>query len=54
MAVIRNWNQATPYVGHESAIIWSIFAAAGSEGLAAEEATLEGLLAFTRHMMQSG
>ena len=28
--VIRNWQDATPTVGHETALIWSIFRQKGS------------------------
>lgn len=52
MAVIRSWKQVTPYVGHESAIIWSVFRYKGAAELTAAEAPLEGILAFTLHMMQ--
>ncbi len=52
--VIRNWKEATPYVGHETAIIWPIFVAKGAQGLTAEEAPLLGATGFTLHRMQSG
>ena len=49
----RNWRDQAPYVGHETAIIWPIFAAKGTEGKSYEEAPLEGMTAFTLHMMQA-
>ena len=52
--VIRNWRDAIPYVGHESAIIWPVLRAKGSEGLSEEEAPLEGMVAFTVHLVQAG
>ena len=52
--VIRNWTDVTPYVGHETAIIWPIFVARGAEGRTAEEAPLAGATGFTLHRMQSG
>ena len=52
--VIRNWRDATPYVGHETAIIWPIFRGKGSPGLSEEEAPLQGMTGFTLHMMQAG
>jgi quercetin dioxygenase-like cupin family protein len=52
--VIRNWKEAIPVVGHETAIIWSIFRGKGSEGLTDKEAPLLGTTGFTLHMMQAG
>ena len=54
MAIIRNWRDATPYVGHETAIIWPMFRGKGTEGLSAEEAPLQGAVGFTLHRMQAG
>ncbi len=54
MVTIRNWKDVDPYVGHETAIIWPIFKAKGTEGLTDEQAPLEGMVSFTRHMMQGG
>ena len=33
MPIIRNWRDATPYVGHETAIIWPMFRGVGAEGV---------------------
>ena len=52
--VIRSWKEAVPVVGHETAIIWSIFRGKGSEGLTEEEAPLLGTTGFTLHKMQPG
>ena len=52
--VIRNWKEVTPTVGHETAVIWSIFRGKGSEGLSREEAPLLGTTGFTLHKMQGG
>ena len=52
--VIRNWSDVTPYVGHETAIIWPIFRGQGSAGLSPEEAPLLGTTGFTVHAMQRG
>jgi glyoxylate utilization-related uncharacterized protein len=52
--VIRNWKDAVPTVGHETAIIWSIFRGQGAPGLSAEEAPLLGASGLTNHMMQAG
>ena len=52
--VIRNWSDVTPYVGHETAIIWPIFRGQGSAGLGPEEAPLLGTTGFTVHAMQRG
>lgn len=54
MVVKRNWREETPYVGHESAIIWPIFRARGTEGRTYEQAPLEGMTGFTLHLMQAG
>lgn len=52
--VIRNWRQATPTVGHETALIWSIFRGQQATDLPPEEAPLLGASGFTLHMMQGG
>ncbi|MFH1566680.1 MAG: cupin domain-containing protein [Gemmatimonadota bacterium] len=52
--VIRSWKDATPAVGHDAKIIWSIFRRRGSEGATYEEAPLEGLLSLTLHRIQPG
>ena len=54
MITIRNWKDVDPYVGHETAIIWPMFRGKGSEGLTHEQAPMEGMVGFTRHMMQGG
>jgi mannose-6-phosphate isomerase-like protein (cupin superfamily) len=52
--VIRNWKQVTPYVGHETAVIWPIFRNRSTPDLGPEEAPLISARGFTRHMMQGG
>ena len=52
--VIRNWRQVTPYVGHESAIIWPVLLGKGAKDRTEEEAPLIGASGFTVHMMQGG
>ncbi len=54
MPIIRNWRDAKPYVGHETAIIWPMFRGKGTEGLSPEEAPLQGAVGFTLHRMQAG
>lgn len=51
---IRNWRDAVPYVGHESAVIWPIFREKGAQGLSYEHAPLEGISGLTLHRMQGG
>jgi mannose-6-phosphate isomerase-like protein (cupin superfamily) len=51
---IRNWEDVSPYIGHETAIIWPIYRGAGEPGMPLEEAPMEGMVGFTRHMMQAG
>ena len=52
--VIRNWKAVTPYVGHETAIIWPIFRGKGAAELSPEQAPLLGTTGFTLHAMQGG
>jgi mannose-6-phosphate isomerase-like protein (cupin superfamily) len=54
MYVKRNWMDEAPYVGHESAIIWPIFRGKGTKNRTFEQAPLEGMSGFTRHLMQGG
>ena len=49
--IIRNWQDATPYVGHETAIIWTMLSEQTAD---ADAAVLQGLVSVTRHMMQAG
>lgn len=50
--VIRNWRDDTPYVAHESAIIWTLLQAADAGGQRQAPRVLEGLVSVTRHLMQ--
>ena len=50
---IRNWRDVQPQVGHENAIIYSIFRER-KEGVESDEAQLIGLQNLTVHMLQSG
>ena len=54
MTAIRSWRDATPAVGHESAIIWRLFDERGKEGLPDDEAPLQGIQSLTVHRMQPG
>ena len=54
MVTIRNWQDVDPYIGHETAIIWPIFRGKGTPDLTHEQAPMEGMVGFTRHMMQAG
>ena len=54
MTAIRSWRDATPVVGHESAIIWRLFDERGKEGLPDDEAPLQGIQSLTMHRMQPG
>lgn len=51
--VIRSWKEAVPTVGHETAIIWSIFREKGTNPNE-QEAPLLGTTGFTLHKMQPG
>ena len=52
--VIRNSEEVTPYVGHETALIWPIFRGKGTKNLNEREAPLLGAQGFTLHRMQAG
>ena len=53
--VVRNWREVTPYVGHESAIIWPIFRGGEDTAeLSHEEAPMLDMVGFTIHRMQGG
>ena len=52
--VIRNWRDVTPYVGHETKLIWPIYRYKGAEGKSYEEAPLEGITSLTLHRLQGG
>ncbi len=53
-AVIANWRNQPPFVGHESAIIWAVFRSRGTQPGHGEVACLRTLGGFTRHAMQGG
>ena len=42
MVVIRNWRDAAPRVGHESAIIWTLLATEGDQNVPPEVAPMKG------------
>jgi len=48
--VIRNWRDETPYVSHESAVIWSIYGLAGKES--SEKNCMQTLTHLVLHYMQ--
>ena len=51
--IIRNWRNAVPYVGHNSAIIWQMLTNSEQENVEPpESACLMGLSNFTRHVLQ--
>lgn len=52
MVVKRNWRDAAPRVGHESAIIWTLLANEGVEGVPSEIAPMKGQGTITLHAMQ--
>ncbi len=51
---VRNWREVTPYVDHESAIIWPIFRGKGYGDLPPEAAPMLDMVGFTIHRMQGG
>ena len=51
-AIIRNWRDATPFVGHDSAVIWAVFRSRDSQPQHGEVPCLRTLSGFTRHAMQ--
>jgi mannose-6-phosphate isomerase-like protein (cupin superfamily) len=51
--LIRNWRDVTPYVAHNSAIIWQILTHEGqTNAQPPESACLIGIHNFTRHTLQ--
>ena len=51
--IIRNWRDATPYVGHNSAIIWQVLTSADRKNaMPPESACLLAAHNFTRHTLQ--
>ncbi len=52
LPVIRNWRDETPYVSHESAVIWSIYQASGSSDDISEKNCLRTLINLTLHAIQ--
>ena len=51
--VVRNWRDPDPYVGHESAIIWTLLSGRSEEN-DAPHACLEHLTGFVKHTLQGG
>jgi mannose-6-phosphate isomerase-like protein (cupin superfamily) len=51
--VVRNWREPDPHVGHESAIIWSIFRQRNAEK-SAPHSCLEHLTGLVKHALQGG
>ena len=51
---IRNWQDATPQVHHDTAIVWFLFRAQGTEGCIEAESPLQAMNGLTRHMIQAG
>jgi len=51
---IRNWEDVDPYIGHETTIVWPMYRGVGEPSKSLEEAPMEGMVGFTRHMMQAG
>ena len=52
MVVKRNWRDAAPRVGHESAIIWTLLATEGDQNVPPEVAPMRGQGTITLHAMQ--
>ena len=52
MVVKRNWRDAAPRVGHESAIIWTLLAREGDPNVPPEVAPMMGQGTITLHAMQ--
>ncbi|MBM3264762.1 MAG: cupin domain-containing protein [candidate division Zixibacteria bacterium] len=51
--IVRNWREQRPYVGHISALIWSLFRSAGQENPEPPEmAQLRGMSSFVKHGLQ--
>jgi mannose-6-phosphate isomerase-like protein (cupin superfamily) len=50
--VIKNWRDETPYVSHESAVIWSIYGHAGSSSESSEKNCMQTLTHLVLHIIQ--
>jgi quercetin dioxygenase-like cupin family protein len=53
-AVVRNWREQSPFVGHDNAIIWALFRSQEDACKHGEVPCLQRLSGFTRHAMQGG
>ena len=55
MAIKVNWRDVTPYIGHETAIVWPILGPeSAGEGSSYNATPLQGFSGVTRHMIQPG
>lgn len=53
MTITRNWRDQDPYVGHNSALIWSLFRSVEMENPNPPEmAQLRGIAGFVKHALQ--
>ena len=50
-AIIRNWRDVDPYVGHESAVIWAILGRQSEES-ADPHHCMQHISGFARHSLQ--
>lgn len=51
--VVRNWRDQAPYVGHISAVVWSLFRSVSQENPEPPElAQLQGMNSFVKHALQ--
>ena len=55
MAIKVNWRDVTPYIGHETAIVWPILGpTTAGKGSSYNATPLQGFSGVTRHMIQPG
>jgi mannose-6-phosphate isomerase-like protein (cupin superfamily) len=50
--VIRNWRDETPYIGHESAIIWSLLRSAAAKGEKRDLHVMRTMTGIVKHALQ--
>jgi quercetin dioxygenase-like cupin family protein len=51
-AVIRNWRDQRPLIGHDNASIWAVYRSRGTQTSHGEVACMRTLTGFTKHAMQ--
>ena len=53
-AVIRNWRDQEPRVGHINAVVWGMLGSANTEGEKEDLHCMQGIAGIAKHAVQSG